>query len=564
MIILGIWDGHDSGAAIMNDGRVLAAVNEERFSRRKLEVSFPARSILESLDLCNLNPTDIDHIAVSTKDVAKTVARLFPSSKESYYRIRRRLQPPGLADRLRKRLKYRITEWSGSLITEKLSHYSLASELGLLGLSHIPLHLCDHHDCHAATAAWFSGFSQCTVLTLDGVGDGVSGTVSLLERGKLQTLVRIGARDSLGIFFEHVTNLLNMRELEDEGKVMALADFAPKLADADNPLLNLFAVEGLEIRARINGHALYRYLERTLFQNPMEQFAHMAQECLERVVKQWVQNAIATTKQNNLALAGGLFANIKLNATLRNMPEIDGCYIFPHMGDGGLAVGAASQLYKRLRPDSEIIPLQTVALGRRFDHDVINASIIKNNMRSRTVADPAKEAARLICAGEIIGWFQGGMEYGPRALGQRSILALADKPRLRHEINMALKRRAWYQPFCPSMLEGEAKRLLVDYDGVANRFMTMIYHFKDEFKELFAGVSGMNGSCRPQIVTRENGPYFRLLQELQAKTGYGIVLNTSFNQHGQPLVNSPDDALQVLQNSPMKFLLLENQLVESR
>ena len=223
MNVLGIWDGHDSGAALLQDGRLRFAVNEERLTRRKLEVRFPERSIEACLAHAGCAGDQVDLVAISTSDPAKTLGRWWPGSKERYYAVRRRQTRSGPLSGLTRALKYRITEWPPGPGFHALSRFALRKALGRHGLSHAHLRLVDHHEAHAAAAAWAAGFAPCAVLTIDGVGDGLSSTISAFRDGRLQRLAASPARRSLGVFFEHVTHLLNMRELEDEGKVMALA-----------------------------------------------------------------------------------------------------------------------------------------------------------------------------------------------------------------------------------------------------------------------------------------------------------------------------------------------------
>ncbi len=198
--ILGLWDGHDSGAALIKGDKVLAAINEERLTRRKLEIKFPARSIQACLAMAGITAADVSTVAVSTADFAKTLARILPSTKEEYYQIRRRKKAPGLLSTIKKRAKYRITEIGPGSLTRRLSRHCLQSELRRLGFTSPQLQLVDHHLCHAATAAGWCGFDPCLVLTVDGIGDGLSGTVSRFESGRLERLVDIPGRDSLGIF----------------------------------------------------------------------------------------------------------------------------------------------------------------------------------------------------------------------------------------------------------------------------------------------------------------------------------------------------------------------------
>jgi len=559
--ILGVWDGHDSGAALIRGNKVLAAINEERLTRRKLEIKFPERSIQACLAMAGITAADVSNIAVSTADFAKTLARLVPSTKEEYYQIRRRKKAPGMLSTIKKRAKYRITEIGPSSLTKALSLYCLKAEFRERGFTSQPLQLVEHHLCHAAAAAFWSGYETCLVLTVDGIGDGLSGTVSKLENGRLVRLADISGQDSLGIFFEHVTNLMNMRELEDEGKVMAIANYAYPIADADNPMLDLITVDGMQVRCRYGSLGMYGALKKLLWRYPSEQFAYMAQRTLEVKVCELARNCVRETGLKRLALAGGIFSNIKLNMQIRQLPEVESCCVFPHMGDGGLALGAAFQANSELNGVSSY-DAPDVYWGLSYSDEEMLQAIKKSGYSYTEHDNIAQVAARLISEGSIVFWVQGGMEYGPRSLGRRSILAMPNSIKIKDLLNLRLKMRVWYQPFCPSMLAEEAPVMLENNDGLINRFMTMGYMVKQERRRDMEGVMSIDGSCRPQFVTN-NEPLFReLLLELKKLTGLGVILNTSFNVHGDPLVCSPQDALDTLRKTGNEYLIMGKYLVK--
>ncbi|MEO5332773.1 MAG: hypothetical protein H7839_12180 [Magnetococcus sp. YQC-5] len=557
MNILGIWDGHDSGAALLMDGRLVCAINEERLTGRKLEIMFPRLAIAECLREGGIKPHDIHQVACATFDPAKTLTRLWPQSKERYYRVRRRMDLPSPMNRFTKVIKYRLTELPPNRLTHWLSNRVVLGCLKEVGFDNPNLVMLDHHLCHAAGAAYGSGFAKAVVITLDGVGDGLSGSISLLSDGRLQRISSIEARHSLGIFFEHVTNLLHMRELEDEGKVMALADFALPVKEHQNPLLEMFQIEGLQVRARYHANELYRRLADVLWRCTPEQFAAMAQQTLEKRVLELVRNAVAQTKVNRVALSGGVFANVKLNGMVRNLPGLEGCYVFPHMGDGGLALGAATQLSQ-----SATQTWPNLYLGPDYSAEEIQETVHKSGLSYRKPDDLIGATVELIGSGKIVGWFQGRMEYAPRALGGRSVLALPGLPNIRDLLNLKLKKRSWFQPFCPSMLDEEAKRLLADCHGPPDRFMTSIYQVRPEFRELLSGVTSRDGSCRPQMVARDESRYSRLLVAIQEKTGCGVLLNTSFNAHGAPMACSPTDALGAFAAMGIDHLILGDWILE--
>jgi carbamoyltransferase len=562
--VIGIWDGHDAGAALLQDGRVRFAINEERLTRRKLEIRFPTQSIEACLAFAGLRPNQVDAVAISTTDPAKTLGRWWVGSKERYYAVRRRKVDPGPLAGLTRFVKYRMTEWSPGALSRGLSRVALQRELSQRGLAGAQLHLVDHHEGHAATAAWASGFATCGVLTIDGLGDGLSATVSRFREGRLERLVTSPAKYSLGVFFEHVTNLLNMRELEDEGKVMALADYAVPIADADNPLMPLVRVRNGAIETAASGHALRRTLARIHWRYSNEQFAYLAQRVVEKTCIDLAADAMRLTGLRRLALAGGVVSNVKATRRVRLLPELEDIYVFPHMGDGGLALGAA--LVAAARSGTAIdVDLDHLDLGPAYGDQEIHQAVRDAGLCAASVPDLAYRVTDLLAESQIVMWFQGRMEYGPRALGHRSVLARPDRPELRDRLNLVLKRRVWYQPFCPSMLESEGPRVFADWTGARNRSMTMAYQLTEPFRVRLAGVASIDGSCRPQFVP-DNEPtsYAELLRQAGQRWGVAAVLNTSFNIHGEPLVCSPAEAIDVFKRSGADALAIGSFLVRAQ
>jgi carbamoyltransferase len=562
MPILGLWDGHDAGAALVDAslGRIVCAVNEERFSRRKLEVGFPVRSIEVCLREAGLEPGEISDVAVSTYDPAKTLTRWFPSLKEAYYLLRRRKARPRRLDSVRRRVKYELTTWKPNALSRSLSERVLSRELAKLGLGRAKLHWVRHHMAHAATAAFTSGLDSALVVTLDGVGDGLSGTISTLSDGRLRILSSLGARHSFGIFYELVTRLLNMRELEDEGKVMALAAYGYPPSNGVNPLMDLFEVDGIDLRCRLSPSRLEAFLAGELALVPSEQFAFFTQQVVETKAVELVRNALRRTGSRRIAYAGGVASNIQVNRKLRELPECDEIFVFPHMGDGGLALGAALARAAEIGGGARF-SLGDLRLGPAIPAGEVESALRLSGLAYEKTPCAPKETARRLAAGQIVFWFQGRMEFGPRALGGRSILGRPDREALRDRLNFELKRRVWYQPFCPSILDEEATRLLEGGD-VPNRYMTMAYRVRPEARSFLQGVVGRDGTCRPQMVDESYGSYHRLLVEMKDAIGVGAVLNTSFNQHGEPMVAGPAEAIDCFVRSGADALVMEDFLVE--
>jgi carbamoyltransferase len=290
-----------------------------------------------------------------------------------------------------------------------------------------------------------------------------------------------------------------------------------------------------------------RTLRRVHWCTPNERFARLAQRTVEVVATALIRDAVALTGCRHVALAGGVASNVKANRAIRLLPEVDDVYVFPHMGDGGLAAGAAIAAGAAGSSPSIVTVDPRTACAGYAPEDML-AALTGRGLRISRPDDLASDVAGRLDTGQILCWFQGGMEYGPRALGQRSIIARPDSLKVKDRLNLILKRRIWYQPFCPSVLTSEAPRLFDDWGDGANssRMMTMAYMTSSVHRDALTGVINVDGSCRPQLVADEDdSAWARLLHAMKALTGVGAVLNTSFNIHGEPLVDTPDQAVDV-------------------
>jgi carbamoyltransferase len=329
---------------------------------------------------------------------------------------------------------------------------------------------------------------------------------------------------------------------------MALADYAAPVPDEENPLLKMIHVHDGRVSTVWPGHAMMARLRAVQWRYPNEQFAYMAQRTVEEVCVQLARDAVKLTGCRQLALAGGVASNVKANRRIRLLPEVESVSVFPHMGDGGLAVGAAMAAAAVAATDA--YDLSDLALGSEWDDETIGRAINAAKLSATRPSSMPDHVAELIARGAIVLWFQGRMEYGPRALGCRSVLARPDRIDIRDRLNLVLKQRVWYQPFCPSLLESDAAHILADYDGRPNRHMTMAYVVKPECRAAMAGVTSVDGSCRPQMIADDaRGVFPDLLRAMKNRLGHGVVLNTSFNIHGEALVCSPDEAIDVYRRS---------------
>jgi carbamoyltransferase len=568
--VIGVWDGHDAGAALVIDGRVVLALNEERLSGRKLDVGLPVRALAAVRAAAgNLRVA----YAPTTSDPAKTLTRVFPAMKENYYQLRRRLTPPGPLHPLKQRAKYSLTQLPTNEFFRGWARRSFASALAVPASD---IFLVDHHAAHAASAAYWPTWSgDASIVTLDGIGDGESGSVwSWSEKNAALTpLLSIPGSASLGLFFEHVTNELQMRPLEDEGKVMALATYAAETPLAANVFLRWFSLttdaRGLPVlRCSIPPTQMARAVADIVWCTPREAVSRMAQQTLEQLVPRFFQLLATATGCGQFGYAGGVASNIKVNRLIRTTPGIERLEVCPAMGDGGLALGAALATWHRVtgrRP----APFHDFRLGTDRGDLGADAEQFTRESGAQLLrpADIAVAAAERIAAGEIVMWAQGRMELGARALGARSIVARADSVAARDDLNLRLKRRVWYQPFCPSILLSEAPSLLADYRGDRdlNRHMTMGFLTTPRGRTALAGAVGPDGSCRPQMVAANPAePWYRLLENVRALTGTGAVINTSLNMHGKPMSDTAAGVVEAWLESGVEHLALGSALLTKK
>ncbi len=571
--VLGINDSHDSGAALVHNGQIVTAVNEERFTKRKNDVGFPNHSVLYAT---GRSDGEVDAVALAWIGGNALVSRVIPSwDRKRLMMWKRQLPKQSRASMHVANVIYRATQnqrprWLWRATSAPISRYVTRNRLrgNAKGkLAGKDIYLVEHHLAHAASAYYTSGFDEALILTLDGAGDGLSGTVSIGDKGEIKRLAEFRASASLGILYGAAALACDLRFAEDEGKLMSLAAYAyPKkvhgISDIcvyDPKTKQFVSKVGTRNEFLLAEHMRDNILSRT----DRESFAYAVQRHAELQVISLLRHWIRETKIHRVALAGGLFSNVIINMQIEHLPEVKNLFVFPHMGDGGLSLGAAAYIDFMLNSKLRKTRIDSVYLGPSYsDAETLNALKGEAGIKYQRVSDaPRRAAEMMIDSNSVVLWFQGAMEYGPRALGNRSVLMLPNDPENRNILNSTIKRRPYYQPFASTILEEDAPKLLENYK-ITNRFMTSANVVRDDRRDDLSAASHIDHTTRPQVLGQENKMYRELIKRVRRGIGVGAVLNTSLNRHRFPIVMSPKDAVWTLKNTGADVLFAGNYVVE--
>ncbi|TET80264.1 hypothetical protein E3J38_05920, partial [candidate division TA06 bacterium] len=433
-----------------------------------------------------------------------------------------------------------------------------------------PIKFIDHHFAHLTSAYFPSGFRDALVVSIDGGGDGRSSLVYAVQNGQFKHLHEVSAYNSLGNYYAYVTHLCGFKAMKHEGKITGLAAHGePKFV----PMLQNFIDEqdGTFInRAGVVFHAAIRELERRLPSEwSREDFAASIQRHFEDLVPRYIERWVRQAGLRDVALAGGVFANVRVNEEVHALPEVDRVFIHPHMGDGGLAVGAALAacvpgiLAETMTSDPE--PLDDVYLGKDLSEADIGMTLHKAGLRTETLARPLEtEIADLLVQGYVVARANGRMEYGPRALGNRSILYQPTDRDVNDWLNKNLNRTE-FMPFAPSVLYEEREKCFERVEGAehAAQYMTITFHCTPWMRERMNGVVHIDGTARPHLVVKDRNPsYYRIIEAFYHKTGLPGIINTSFNMHEEPIVCSADDCVRAFLSGNLDYLAIGPYLVK--
>jgi carbamoyltransferase len=554
MRILGINDHITSGAAVIEDGRVLAAVNEERLVRKKMVIGFPWESIGAVLDITGLSPNEIDCIAVASKtghflDKYVSVDNGIFTLDEGF--VKGLLFSVGAyAGFLRNRIPALEDIYYG--VKQPIFAHRRREVPKVLREQYdfdCPVEFVSHHFAHAASAYYASDFSDALVVTLDGAGDGDCSHVYEVIDGKWEHLHSVPAFDSPGRFYAYVTHMCGFKAGKHEGKVTGLAAYGePIYQDVFDRHIRYENGTIANLTGVFRQSAIKRLRAELPLDFRREDLAASIQAVLEDIAVRYISHWRERTGQRNIALAGGVVANVKLNQCIHEIDGVDSIFVYPAMSDEGLGAGAALALEAH-RAEGATVPRRTafnhVYLGPAFSESELLEALDAEGIESYRAENVETEIARLLAEGKVVARFAGRMEYGPRALGNRSILYRPDDPSVNDWLNARL-RRTEFMPFAPATMAEDADWCYVGVDGArhAAHFMTITFGCTDEMKRACPGIVHVDGTARPQLVTASDNPsYYRIIQEFKRLTGLPSIINTSFNIHEEPIVCTPQDAV---------------------
>ncbi len=567
----GSGDAHHPAAALLKDGEIVALASEERFVRVKYAIGFfPYHSVKFCLDTAGITLADVDAIAWSNDPYLAAERWINANNttiKKLAFGFTRTLHK--LKNGIGKGLSFfdlSLKPWQ-----EEENEKSGFRVKFQTDIDKIPFFCVDHHYSHAASAYYASGFDEATVITWDGSGDGLSATISHGKNGKL-TVLEERNDFSIGEVYWAIHKFL---QLSDEGSLMGLAGYGKpqgtfdKVADPEKLYVDFSKISRPSV-----GHGLgYSMglvewlgkprLEDDEIEERHKSIAHDLQKLVEDFGFSYLKRALEMTKCRNVVFAGGVALNATMNGKFARSGLIDNIFIQPEAGDAGGSLGAAYVAHVKLGHELKPKAMEHAYYGIGYTDDEIEKAldIVKVKYTKYSSEDLVEKVADLLANKKIVGWFQGRSEWGPRALGARSILGDPRDREMLYNINAAVKYRDGWRPFAPSMIEEAAEDYL---EGVVYApFMIMTFPVKEEKRAEIPAVVHVDGTTRPQMVRRDVNPlYYDMIKRFGEKTGTPIVMNTSFNLKGEPVVNSPRDAVRTFYSSGLDALAIGNFLIE--
>ncbi len=546
---------HDSSACIVRDGELLFAVAEERISRVKHDAGFPKNAIQACLDFAGVRAEQLDEVCFGWQ----TAGPVYRHDLKCYATGK---MPLSYLNGLNSTLHF-LSMWHQESGAKKFAQQ--------FGPTKAKMRFVDHHLAHAISAFAYSGFEDAAVVVMDGRGAWEATTIWRGRNGRLDPVLMIPFPDSVGYFYSEFTEFLGFHRNSDEWKVMGLAPYGKPGVDL-SAFIDLktapyrihtrqLAANGATSFGRMTALLGSARVAESEIDDRHKNIAYAVQDACETAMMNVVRMAIEKTRCRNVCLAGGVALNSKANGKIIASGLVDNMFVQPAASDDGVALGAALAPYLGDNGKLPNKPMRHGYWGPCFDDDAIESALRTYKLRYTQLPDPAATAAELLSKGKILGWFQGRMEFGPRALGSRSILADPRDPEMNVKVNNAVKFREWWRPFAPSLKKEAAGEYLES--ATDSPFMILTAQVRPEKRSIIPSVTHVDGSARPQTVEKEINPlYWRLIDEFGKRTGVPVIMNTSFNLRGEAIVHTPTDAIRTFFSSGMDALVIGSFLVE--
>lgn len=553
--VLGFHSHNLTGAALLRDERIVSAVNEERLDRIKNSYAFPEKSIREAIREGGIKNHDVDFIALGDLQYK------LPSLHEYFKKLF--VTSPKYHKLILGRIKH---VWSMQAKCSKANYGYLKKNFPEKKSEYV-----GHHTGHAASAHFTSGNDKNLIVTIDGWGDKLSNGAFIGNREKIEKVYSSSDLDSLGYFYSRITIALGFRPHRHEGKITGLAAYGKPTKELMDMMgrMGRFDEKSMSFKFSL-GEDYFPTLDVSKkFIDKMSKFkredvAAAAQKFLEDTVRKYITALIDKEGRGHLVCAGGTFANVKLNQIVKDVPGVKSIFIHPGMGDEGLCLGSALQVYNNHFGYMNV-KLKDVYFGPGFTDQEIKAELDKMRLKYESLKDIEYQAAELLAKGKVVARFNGRMEYGPRALGNRTILYQTQDKSVNDWLNKRL-RRTEFMPFAPVTIAKYANKCYKDIKGAeyAAKFMTITFDCTDWMKESCPGVVHLDGTARPQLIDgSENPSYHRIVDEYRKITGVPTLINTSFNMHEEPIVCTPYDAIRAFKDGGLDYLAIGNYLVKN-
>jgi carbamoyltransferase len=569
---IGLSIGHNATAALLRNGKVLSCVSEERFNRIKNYAGFPARALRHFIDDYTISPDSIARVSTNFLYLPPQLMVARAGAVSPAYLARELLRGIGCRLPPVARLEESLYRSYMRTFGRRFASRQRAEIARFLGVGPEKVVPCDHHEAHAHSAYFGSPFRgrDALVLTLDGEGDFYAATVSVARADRIERIAATPMSASLGVLYSALTRYLGMTPLEHEYKIMGLAPYAQEkyfsgLYGRIRSIIRLDPARPLVFASAFDLHRAESWMEKNLRRIRFDVIAGAFQKATEDLIAEWAQACVRATGIRRVCCAGGVFMNVKANKRILELDEVDELFIFPSSGDESTPIGAAYAWHRR-DGEGEIPPLGDVYWGPECaaaEIDRALAGLPSGRYRVERPHSIAAEIARLLASGKIVAVLQGRMEFGARALGNRSILADPSDRSVVERINKAIKGRDFWMPFAATILEERARDYIVNPKNHYAPYMINSFDTTERArKELAAAIHPYDKTLRPQVLRKEWNPsYHAIIAEFEKLSGIGGVLNTSFNLHGYPIVMTAVDALQVLADSGLEYLALGDRLV---